>query len=231
MAFLCFPIIMMGQETDTTKTCTKSFSLNADFVSRYVWRGLLFSPTPNIQPYATFTSNNISVGAWSSYGLAENYAEVDLFISYQFNKFTLTISDYYAPADETDPTSYKYFEFGSKKTQHAVEGSILYSVNDHLGATLGTFFYGNDRDSVGDNYYSTYLELAYAFSLNENIFSVFLGGTVDEGYYADEAAVVNAGVSFSRNLDLSDKLSIPLSGSVIFNPKLENVFFVFKITL
>lgn len=230
MALFCLPLTIFSQEADTTKK-SKSVSLNADFVSRYVWRGLLFSPSPNIQPYATFTCNNFSIGAWGSYGLAENYAEVDLFMSYQLKKFTFTVSDYYAPADETDPSSYKYFEFGSKKTQHAVEGSVLYSVNDHWSATLSTFFYGNDRDSVGDNFYSTYLELAYAFSLNENNFSVFMGGTTGEGYYAEEAAVVNAGISFSRNLELTDKFSIPLTGSLIFNPKADHVFFVFKITL
>lgn len=222
---------LSGQESDSPLDSTKSFTLNADFVNRYIWRGLLFSPNPNIQPYAAFTNKNFTIGAWGSYGTSENYAEVDLYMSYKANKFTFSLNDYYAPYDETDPSLYKYFEFASEKTLHAVEGSVLYSITDNFNATVATFFYGNDRDSVGDNYYSTYMELGYSFAFSNIDFALFAGGTFGEGYYATEASVVNAGITFTKNIAIIDKFSIPVSGSLVFNPNKESAFFIFKITL
>lgn len=229
--FSFFISLSLYAQDDNKIDSSKTFSINADFVTRYVWRGLLFSPNPNIQPYASYTNKNFTIGAWGSYGISENYAEVDLYMSYNLNKFTFSLNDYYAPYDETNPSLYKYFEFDTKKTLHAVEGAVLYTITDNFNATLATFFYGNDRDSIGDNYYSTYMELGYSFSFSNVDFSLFLGGTFGEGYYADKASVVNTGITFYKNLVITDKISIPVAGSLAFNPHQESAFFIFKITL
>ncbi len=219
-------------EEDTVPSL--SFSLNADIVSRYIWRGLPLSQNPNIQPYASMTYRNVTFGAWGSYAISEPYAEVDLFLSWDVGAFTLTLNDYYNE-DETDMSVNNYFQFSDRDTivtPHSLEGQITFNGTDGfpLSLTLATFFYGNDRNEDNKNYFSTYLELGYEHSIGENTLSWFLGGTVNEGFYADKAAVVNMGVTASRELKFSESFTMPVSASLILNPDAKDIFFVFSLT-
>lgn len=222
---------LYGQNTDSISQ-NKRFDLNVDIVSRYLWRGLILSPGANIQPYATLFLGNFSLCSWASYATSDKYAEVDFYLNYTIKNLTLTLADYYTE-DETDLSRYSYFNLHSKQTNHALEGSLVYTISDGfpLKLTAATFFYGNDRDSTGKNNYSTYLELLYPINFLNNRFDVFAGATPAKGYYAPKAAVVNVGLSFSKTITLSDKLSVPLSASVVTNPYAEDIFFVVKLTL
>jgi hypothetical protein len=211
-----------------------SFSFNADLVSRYIWRGLPLSLNANIQPYASVTYKNLTLGAWGSYALSNPYAEADLYLSYNMGAFTFTISDYYNE-DETDMSFSNYFQYNDRDTiitPHSIEGQVTFNGTDNfpLSLTVATFFYGNDRNENNKNYYSTYLELRYQHTLGENTLSYFLGGTVAKGYYADKAAVVNMGFKATRDLVISEKTSLPVSAAFILNPDAKDIFFVFGLT-
>jgi hypothetical protein len=229
LLIICFVQFNIQAQDSIPKCSNNSFSYNIDLVSRYLWRGLLLNPNPNIQPYATLTLGNFSLGTWASYGISEKYAEVDFNINYVINNLTLTVSDYYA---KEETKKYNYLEFNSKKTNHALEGSLNYkfSKNVPVNVTVATFFFGNDRDTLGDNYYSTYLELAYPFSVKDYSFNTFIGGTTGKGYYAGGPAIVNVGISFVRYFKINEKLSLPLSGSLVLNPDTEDIFLIVKIT-
>jgi hypothetical protein len=97
--------------------------------------------------------------------------------------------------------------------------------------TWATFFYGNDVDLNGDNYYSSYFEASYPFKWKKNEIKVFAGITPWEGLYADKFAMNNLGITNSRNIKINENLSLPISGSIIFNPNKENIFFVLTIGL
>lgn len=212
-----------------------SLSFNADLVSRYIWRGLPLSLSPNIQPYASLTYKDLSFGAWSSYAFAAPYAEIDLYLSYTVSLFTLTLNDYFNE-DETDMTindCFKWNNSGGVNTPHALEGVITYNGTESLplSLTAATFFYGNDKDTTDNkNFYSTYLEIAYKFSINENELKLFAGGTINKGLYADKAAIINTGVAISREIKLSDSFSLPAFTSLIVNPYAKDIFFTFGIT-
>lgn len=211
-----------------------SFSFNADLVSRYIWRGLPLDLHANIQPYASVTYKNFTLGAWGSYALSNPYAEADLYLSYDLGAFTFTVSDYYNE-DETDMSFSDYFQYSDKDTivtPHSLEGQITFNGTDNfpLSVTVATFFYGNDRNENNKNSYSTYFELGYEHTLGENTLSYFLGGTVAKGYYADKAAVVNLGCKASRELKLSESTSLPVSAAFILNPEAKDIFFVFSLT-
>ena len=60
----------------------RNFSVNADVVSTYVWRGSYQAGT-SIQPCMEFTVGGFSAGAWGSVDIAGfEYKEVDLMASY-----------------------------------------------------------------------------------------------------------------------------------------------------
>ncbi|MBN1991050.1 MAG: hypothetical protein JW783_16740 [Bacteroidales bacterium] len=214
-----------------TNESSSSLDLNVDIVSRYLWRGLLYSPSPNIQPTLTFSAGGFAIGAWGSYSLSEQYAEVDLFVSYTTSPITLMVYDYYAE-DETDLSAVDYFKWKKGTTGHQLEGTIMFGGTDKIPFTLtaATFFYGNDKNVDGDNNYSTYFEIAYPVKIAGQEVNLFLGGTPAEGLYHTEAGIVNVGFSTSKSLKITDSFELPVKGTFAVNPAAKDVFFVIGLT-
>ena len=209
-----------------------SFSLNADFVSRYLWRGLQYSPNPNIQPYASIAYKGLTFGAWASYGISTPYAETDLYLSYAIGQFTIAVNDYYAASDDS-LENYNYLNFKKSTTGHSLEGSITYAGPESfpISLTAATFFAGlDDNDGDGNNDYSTYFEVAYTATVSDIPLKLFVGGTPQKGLYSDNANVVNIGVNAIKTLKISNSFELPVFGSLVINPNSKDMFFVFGIT-
>jgi hypothetical protein len=229
---IAFQTIYSQSDISESSEAESPFSISADFVNRYVWRGLLYSPNPNIQPTFDFTKGNLSIGAWGSYAMAIPYAEVDLYISYSIGNFTLTLNDYYVE-NEFDLPENKYFNWTKTTTPHSLEGSITYNGTENLPLTLtaATFFYGNDWDENGSNLYSTYFEIGYGKQMGNTLVNLFVGGTPATGLYSDKASIVNVGVGLSREISISSNFKLPIFGSLVINPSAQDIFMVFGITL
>jgi len=209
-----------------------SLSFNADLVSRYVWRGLLFSPNPNVQPYGALSYKGLTFGAWGSFGISTPYAETDLYLSYNVGQFTFSVNDYYTASDDS-LQNFNYFEFRKSKTLHALEGAITYSGPESfpISVSAATFFAGaDDYDGDGKNDYSAYFELAYTTLVSEIPLKLFIGGTPQKGLYSEEASLVNVGVSATRTLKFNENVEIPVFTSLVVNPNSKDLFFVFGIT-
>ncbi len=207
-------------------------AISVDLVNRYIWRGLQYCATPSIQPYVAYTNakQNFSFGAWGSYSNSSNYGEVDLFVSYSAKYFTISVWDYFL-MDETAPKN-RYFQYDNETTGHSYEASVVFgNFKIPLYLTSSVFFYGADKDANGDNYYSLYFEAAYTFSVANQDLNVFLGGTPQEGLYGTGAGFVNMGCSLSKDVKVTENFSIPVKGSIIFNPREENVYFTIGVTL
>ncbi len=231
-SFISLGYLTLAQEAEVSESPKASFYMNADVVNRYLWRGLLYSSNVNIQPTAGLTVGNFFVGAWGSYAISDKYAEVDFFAGFTAGRLMFMVSDYYTEI-ETDMAAINHFQWGAKETNHALEATVSYTLGEGFPLTLtaATFFYGNDRDAQGDNYYSTYFEGSYPFSFSGYDFSLFAGGTPAEGLYASKAALVNLGVSASKSVEINKKISIPVSMSLVSNPEAEDIFFIVKVTL
>lgn len=207
-----------------------SFAVNADMVSRYVWRGQLYSAAPNIQPYASLTKGQFTLGTWGSYALGDKYSEVDLYILWQFKRLGLTLSDYCTLSELPGET--KYFDYGNRVTPHAIEGTANFQVAENfpLKITAATFFYGNDKDSTG-NYYSSYLELSYPYSKAGYDFNFYIGGTPAKGLYGTKAGLVNVGLSARKIVKLSETFEMPATIQLAANPLSNSIYLIFFLTI
>lgn len=70
-----------------------SLSLNADLLSRYIWRGTDLGPGPAFQPGFSASYSGFSAGYFGSYNLTNAYKEVNLFVSKSLGFITLELWD------------------------------------------------------------------------------------------------------------------------------------------
>jgi hypothetical protein len=80
---------------------TQAQDFGADVVSSYVWRGTQFGTGPHIQPYVSLSTGDLELGAWGSFPTTANGGgnELDLYASYSFGKFGLTLTNYSFPGE------------------------------------------------------------------------------------------------------------------------------------
>lgn len=206
-----------------------SFSVGADVVSSYVWRGVPqegTKGTPNIQPYVSATAGKLTLGIWGSSSLIGNVKEVDIYATYAISDlFSVTLTDYNWVFGQ------QYFKYGTG-TDHVFEGTLSYAGVESLplSVTLNTMFYGADKKANGDQAYSTYLELGYPISSSAKVFA---GASLLESvnYGTTGFDVTNVGIKVSKSIEISDKFSLPVYGIAGFNPSSSNAFLVAGISL
>lgn len=246
------------------------WQVGADFVSRYVWRGLNSGgSSPAIQPAIEYSfgseKNAFAIGAWGSFSTSgtQTTQEVDLYLSYTFNEIiSLIVTDYYFP-DETNTrngffnmnTDWKKIDAGTDpQTGHVLEAALQFNGTEKIplrllfamnlwGADARKYAEGANNLMVAEDkiVMSKYLELGYSTSIKATDLELFAGLSLDSpetdkgepaGYYRQEAAgIINLGCKFSKEIAITDRFSLPVSGSLILNPEAENIYFVFGISL
>ncbi len=193
-----------------------SWSTGADIVSSYVWRGTNFSG-PSIQPYVEFSSGILAIGAWGSQGY-DGFQEMDLYFSLDLGSgLSLGMTDYYYPGTEFFDTSTDFgahaFEINAGFETGALSLAANYILNEAGGAA----------SAGGDMYYEVGLSL-------ENV-DLFVGA--GDGWHTPDGdfGICNVGVSTSKEIQITDSFSLPVSGSAILNPETEQFMIVVGISL
>ena len=224
--------VLNAQDVDVDNN--SSFSVSADFVSRYIWRGMVSSPTPNIQSEIYYTYKNFSIGAWGSADVLGTAKEIDIIMSYSVKGFSITVSDLYWNTDK------RYFNFGNQTTGHYLEVGLNYQNEKFpLNIYAGTMVYGEDKKMLYDvletdmkkQNYSTYYELSYPFSIKQSELNVFVGGTPFTGIYGKDFAVVYAGMTATKDIEITDKFSLSIFATFAANPQTEDFFTIFGISI
>jgi len=213
-------------------TCNSSVSVNVDFMNRYIWRAIDFGNTPSIQPSITYSYKNFSLGAWSSCSTNGDFAEIDLFTSYSIGNFTVMLTDFFYPYDSLT-TNNSFFNLKNASTGHTIEAGLKYT-NKIIPVSLGiySFIYGYDpKPFSNDKYYSTYIELAYNFSIKDTDLELVAGFTPMESYYASKFNLINVGFTGKKNIKITPEFSLPIKASLITNPVQENIYLTFGISL
>ena len=203
------------------------FSVGADIMSRYVWRGLDYGAAPSIQPYLEFGVGGFAIGAWGAYTTAFSKAnesgiqEMDLYATYTIGDIiTVGVTDYFFPR-EID-YNYNYFDYGSDSSGHVIEGMVSFNGLEGLPLTLMLGY-----NLVNDDDNSLYVELLYSFSALD----IFVGA--GNGLYSGDGGfgLVNIGVSSGKEIKITDNFSLPVSASLITNPDAKQIHLVFGISL
>lgn len=223
-------------QTDSTEV-ESPISISCDLMSRYVWRGTDFGGSPSIQPGIEYSKAGLTVGAWAAYATnLPGVQEADIFVSYTFkDMFSLTVTDYFFPDEIND---YKYYDFEAKTTGHVLEAALSFDGTERLplSVMVATNVWGagakkiNDDGTDGDIQYSTYAEISYSFKKID----LFLGTNLtsverdkgESGFYGDYIGIVNLGVSSTKEIEITEKFSLPLTVSLITNPQAQKIFLV-----
>jgi len=196
--------------------------------SRHVWRGTQLGQAFAVEPSLTLRNNRFSLNFWAALTPDNSYSEVDLVPSCQFKHFKLSLFDYYNPMQGVNN---QYLNFKEGTSRHSLELSLdNFSVeNRRLKWMLGTFVAGDRNKLTGKAMYSTYFEFRYPFTIWMMEAEPFAGITPFQGYYANSFAVINTGISFSKELNLNLPFKVPLSFSYISNPYARKSYFIFSL--
>ncbi|MEN8120844.1 MAG: hypothetical protein ABFS35_10880 [Bacteroidota bacterium] len=228
---------MTFAQEDSTKIV--EFDLGADIASSYVWRGLLFDNSPNIQGWGELAAGSFFAGIWASTNFTGTYAETDVYAGVALGNLTATFTDYFTGYDDV-------FNFDKLETWHAGELMLQYTISEDfpLQITAATIIYGADLklDSIGsideepyfneESNYSTYFELMYPFSIGSVDLEFAIGGTTHDSYfYATEgAALTNISLKSSKAIKVTNDFELPVSFQLVVNPELKSVYSVFVLS-
>ena len=207
-------------------------SVGADFVSRYIWRGLDLGEV-SFQPTLGLDWKGLSLSAWGSVGISNpgDTKEFDLTLSYSIGGFNIGVTDYWFDAG-LDPLN-RYFMYRSDCTNHVFEANIGYDFG-FAAIQWYTNFAGNDGvNPAGKRAFSSYLELSAPFTLGGADWSAALGMVpfATDFYGTEKFAVVNLSLTASKEIAVTDSFSIPVFAQVAANPYSREAFFVIGFTL
>lgn len=207
-------------------------SIGADFVSRYIWRGLDLGEV-SFQPTLGLDWKGLSLSAWGSVGISNpaDTKEFDLTLSYTIGGFNIGVTDYWFDAG-LDPLN-RYFMYRSDCTNHVFEANIGYDFG-FAAIQWYTNFAGNDGvNPAGKRAFSSYLELSAPFTLGGADWSAAIGMVpfATDFYGTEKFAVVNVSLTASKEIAITDSFSIPVFAQVAANPYTREAFFVIGFTL
>ncbi len=204
------------------------FSVGADVVSNYVFRGALQDGGRGaVQPTIEYAAGDFAIGAWGSYGTALGaLTEADLYLSYSLSDaLSIGLTDYYYPMDLENDTYNSFFETDEALSTHSFELNLGYAPG---AFSIAANYIMNNSTNTQDGTY--YLEAGYAFS--DNV-SLAIGG--GNGWVttsgSDDFQVSNIALSVSKEIELTEKFSLPVFGQAIVNPNAETFQLVFGFSL
>ncbi len=219
-------------------TYAQDLSVNADLVTRYIWRGFDYGQSPSIQPTVKFSTGGFVIGFWGAYPTADpgtGLEEIDFYTSYAFDfgkagSAGIGITDYIYPTSAGfELGNFNNYDDIDGAGAHFIELNTRYSGPESFPVyfSLNAFLY-----NVADNPF--YLEAGYSASISDVGLDIFIGATPGDtaSYYGvDDFAVTNIGIKVSKEIKITEDFSSPIFGSVIVNPSAEDIFFVFGLSL
>lgn len=193
-----------------TESPDSPWTTGADFYSSYIWRGTRQGSGPHIQPAIEFARGSFSAGAWGTLDL-HGYEEVDLWFAFGIpGGFTIGMQDYYLP-------ELPYFDYSADDGAHAFEVNLDWESDN---VWLSANYIINEAGGVGSYGKDLYFEAGFSVEY----FSVFMGA--GNGWHTESGGftVCNLGLEVRRDLEITDKFSVPVTGQLIFNPDREQLF-------
>jgi len=221
-------ILIVILAAGTTKAQKAEFTIGADIVSSYVWRGA-YQTSAAVQPAMGLNVSGFSLSAWGSIPVLGEAKEVDFTAAYEIAGFSVAVTNYWWSGEG----AYKYFMYKDKKTEHLFEGTIDYTLPIEtfpLSISWNTMFAGADYLADGNRAYSTYISASYPFRIRDIDLGFSVGLNPWESSYAEDFSVIHVGLKAAKELKITDSYSLPIFGEIITNPRSEDIFLVFGVS-
>jgi hypothetical protein len=224
---LLFPSLLFSQG---------DFNVRLDVKNMHYWRGLRVSDGFVTAPMVGYYNQGFAAFVWGGLSVDGRYREVSQIISYSSGGFSVTLLDIFnfSGLENAD-----YFNFRAAETNHITDLSVAYTFGETLplNILLATVIFGNDRDTNGDNRYSTYLEAGFPFVYDDYSVQPFLafgfapGGNDGNSLYGNNSFdVVNVGLRVNRPVTVGNHI-MPVTGTLGFNPSLKTASVEIAISL
>lgn len=208
---------------------------NVDFsgavYSRHYWRGAFNGKAASVQPTVTISKGKLSGGIWAGYNIDNSYREVNLFASYAHKNYTISLYDYYCPKDYTHAK--EFLDYNSDTTKHTFDLMAEYRGDQNLPVTamISTFVFGDDLNKhTNRNFFSSYVQFGYYYTIKSVDFDFFTGFTPFKGYYSERFDFINVGLS-AKKVFVYSKTLIPVKAKLAHNPKTNEVFFTIGLSI
>lgn len=199
-----------------------TFTVGADLVSSYVWRGLFQNSNACFQPTLGWGYKGFSVSAWGSTDFSVSNQEFDLSASYTLGGLKVGLTDYWWSGEQS--TYFKY------KDKHYFEGTLGYTFGFGLSLTGNMIFAGaSDSTATGKQAYSTYIEAAYPFKVGAVDLVASVGMTPSLGMYSfgyDGIQLCTVALKASKTIKVSESLSFPLFVQAVIAPTADHTHLV-----
>jgi hypothetical protein len=209
-------LLMVTLFTPSAKA--QEWDTGLDIYSSYIWRGAKFGSGPAFQPYVEMSAGGFALGAWGSVSASADEAlEMDLYASYSIGAVSLTLTDYYFGGD--------WMEYSS---MHSLEPSVALSLGDF--SLMAAYMFLPENADAGTSFGEEgdlYLEAGYSFG------SVDVGLGMGDGQYTDDGDfnVCVLSVGTSKDIEVTETFTLPVSGAVILNPSTGDFFITVGISL
>ncbi len=200
--------------------------IGADLASRYIWRGADYGDSFSIQPDLSYAKGPFEVGVWAAYSISADGAsatEIDLYASAAFGPFSIGVTDYHFP------NANRLFDFADNGAGgHYLEPFVTYS--GPIDLLAGIFAYNDPANSI-------YIQASKQFEVEGGTLAFSVGGTPTGSssepsiYGTSGPGLLVLGISGSKEIEVTDRFSIPISVSFIVNPHDERSFLVVGVSL
>lgn len=214
-----------------------------DLYSRYVWRGLDIANTPSIQPALSVGYAGLELGAWGAYTLSNQNSgsdEIDFWLGYTLEMengaaVSALVTDYYFPNAGIPFSNFNDYDAVTDSLPdpgaHTLEVGVSVAGPEAFPVTLSA--YANVYNDAGNN---TYFQVDYPLTVGDVDLGFFCGATAgsedNPGYYgSDDFSVINLGVSASRNVQATERISLPLVVSLVNNPEADIMYLIVGMSL
>ena len=169
--------------------------------------------------------------AMGAYAINGSHQEVDLGVSYTVSEFTIGVSDYYYPSSVGEKD--EYFKLSNRSTGHWVEACATWNgTKIPLWVTVSTYIFGADKNEEGKQMYSSYAEVGYTYSFNDNnSMALCIGANLNKSFYTDYQSgfnVVNINAKYNTAFKFGN-YKLPVSASYILNPYKNKSFFTMSL--
>ena len=221
--------LILSMASTTTAQDKLEVSVEADIVSKYLWRGFDQGSGASIQPSLGLAYKGIWLTAWGSTSITDlEPQEIDITLGYSIGDWELSITDYWWAGESAS--------YGHYRESHYWEGVVSYCLGEKIPLTLSaaTMFAGADRNEEGNLCYSTYFSAAYDIACGAGVtLTPSIGATTATYLHTGERikGITDISVKAIKELSITKRFSIPLYVQFTASPVNDKVYMAVGLTL